>query len=69
LHKANVSGGDPYQIPLPCPYADAALLNERHETTFVRYLRISFACAGFAGFDGRPSPPEFQALTDGLVPL
>jgi hypothetical protein len=29
-HKANISGGDPYEIALPDPRADAELLNEPH---------------------------------------
>jgi hypothetical protein len=77
-HKENVSGGAPYGLAVPGPLADAALLNEWHETTFVRYLRIAFAWGGFPGL-GRPAtrfepaitpPPGFlEHLREGLLPL
>jgi hypothetical protein len=77
-HKEDVSGGAPYGVAVPSPLADATLLNEWHETTFVRYLRVAFSGGGFPGF-GRPAtkyepaltpPPGFvEKLRRGLVPL
>jgi hypothetical protein len=49
LHKANVSGGMPYSIAVPDGGADGLLLWERHQTTFVNYLRIAFRWAGLPG--------------------
>lgn len=49
-HKANVSGGTPYGVALPCAAADAPLVGEWHETTFVDYLRIAFRWGGFPGW-------------------
>ena len=42
-HKANMSGGSPYEIRISkTATADAILLNEEHHTTFVNYLRLCF---------------------------
>ncbi len=50
-HKANISGGQPYCISLPCEAADGPLLWFWHEeTTFVEYLRICFQWGGFPGW-------------------
>jgi hypothetical protein len=51
LHKAQVSGGPPYAMAVPNAAADGALLWERHQTTFVNYLRICFRWGGFPGWD------------------
>lgn len=51
LHKANLSGGMPYQMAADRPLVDTILLNERHATSFVHYLRIAIQYAGFPGFD------------------
>src|SRR5579872_2703883 len=52
LHKADTSGGDPYEIQLPNPGADAVLHNERHHLLFVDYLRLCFRFGGFPGYEG-----------------
>jgi len=57
-HKANVSGGAPYEIRLPDTAADARLLNEPHELFFVPYLRLAFQWAGFPGLAGAPDRPS-----------
>jgi hypothetical protein len=68
LHKANVSGGDPYAIAVPDPHADGVLLNERHEILFVDYLRLCFRCGGFPGYEGQENPPaEIQELQRELL--
>lgn len=65
LHKANVSGGEPYEIAVPDERADAELLNERHGLFFVQYLRLAFRFGGFPGYEGydRDVPGEIAALT------
>lgn len=72
LHKANVSGGDPYSIMLPAPFADAPLEGEPHGVSFVEYLRI--AILGWGGFPGweeadGPMPPDLARLREGLIPF
>ncbi|HUQ79925.1 MAG TPA: hypothetical protein VM076_02240 [Gemmatimonadaceae bacterium] len=67
LHKANTSGGDPYEIAIPNPGADGELLNERHGLLFVDYLRLAFRFGGFPGYDGvDDAPPSLNELTRGL---
>jgi hypothetical protein len=61
LHKANVSGGAPYSLQVPDSAVDSALLWERHETTFVNYLRIAFSWAGFPGVGQSPDARVDQA--------
>lgn len=51
LHKANVSGGLPYQLSTDLPEVDGILWNERHETSFVGYLRTAIRHRGFPGLD------------------
>jgi hypothetical protein len=81
-HKNNVSGGAPYQIEMPCAAADALLLYEWHNVTFVEYLRECFRWGGFPGFDilhpmnpqhlvvDCAMPPEHLALlTTDLLPI
>jgi uncharacterized protein DUF6745 len=68
LHKSNVSGGDPYEIGVPDPAADARVLNERHDLLFVDYLRLCFSFGGFPGYDGQTDvPPEIELLRSGLL--
>jgi hypothetical protein len=50
LHKDNVSGGPPYGVRLPNADADALLLGEWHNVSFVPYLRI--AILEWGGFPG-----------------
>lgn len=72
-HKANISGGEPYGIQLPCHQADAIWENERHQTTFVNYLRISFQWGGFPGFADLPErerpTQKLAELTLDLIPF
>jgi hypothetical protein len=57
-HKANVSGGGPYEIVLPDPAADAQLLGEPRELLFVPYLRLAFQWGGFPGLADAPDRPS-----------
>ena len=47
-----------YVIALPNAAADADLLGERHETSFVNYLRIAFRWGGFLGWERYAERPE-----------
>ena len=68
LHKADTSGGDPYEMAIPDPRADGELLNERHNLFFVDYLRLCFSFGGFPGYDGVDRvPDEIATLSAGLV--
>ncbi len=68
LHKADTSGGDPYEMAIPDPRADGELLNERHNLFFVDYLRLCFSFGGFPGYDGSERvPPEIATLSAGLI--
>ena len=68
LHKADTSGGDPYEMAIPDLRADGELLNERHNLLFVDYLRLCFEYGGFPGYEGRSSvPPELKTLAEGLL--
>lgn len=71
LHKANVSGGEPYTITIPNACADARFEYEWHETTFVNYLRQAFEWGGFPGWERDPNPPReaIAKLTEGMLPL
>jgi len=51
IHKANISGGMPYRLSTDRPAIDRMLLNERHATSFVGYLRAAVRWHGFPGFD------------------
>lgn len=73
LHKANISGGAPYSLTVPNEAVDGFVLWERHNTTFINYLRVAFANGGFLGWsaghcDG-PPPPALIELTKSLSPL
>jgi len=46
--------GDVYEMQVPNSGIDGLLLDERHSTTFVNYLRICFRWAGFPGLDQLP---------------
>jgi len=79
LHKADVSGGTPYGIAVPNEGVDGLVLWERHQTTFVNYLRIAFAWAGLPGWDrgaldgwaqpSGPTPPLIREIADQLLPI
>jgi hypothetical protein len=69
LHKADTSGGDPYQLAVPDLRADGELLNERHRLFFIDYLRLCFRFGGFPGYEGidRDIPAEIATLSEGLL--
>ncbi len=51
IHKANVSGGPPYEILADRPQVDTLLINERHGAGVAFYLRNSLDWGGFPGFE------------------
>jgi hypothetical protein len=51
LHKANISGGDPYSVRLPYTGADPLIRDEEHQLSFTDYLRLAFASKGFLWAD------------------
>lgn len=71
FHKDNVSGGSPYSILVPNASIDAVLAYERHQTTFVNYLRICFAYGGFPGVEWHNGdlPKIMAELSDKLLPI
>ena len=70
LHKADTSGGDPYEVAIPDLRADGELLNERHRLFFVDYLRLCFKFGGFPGYEAMGIiPAELGRLSAGLVPF
>lgn len=58
-----------YEIAVPQAGADAVLLPERYNTTFVGYLRSCFRWGGFPGWEQMASRPEqdLAVLTEGLL--
>ena len=70
-HKDNVSGGEPYSMRVPNFAIDGMLEYERHSTTFVNYLRITFRYGGFPGVQWAKGaiPGEMSGLADGLLPI
>ena len=70
LMKAETSGGDPYQIEVSNPAADAILEFACHDFHFVEYLRHALRFGGFPGYDGIEfPPPELAELSAGLRPF
>jgi hypothetical protein len=63
IFKAGDAGGDAFTMEAPNPCADGKLIDEKHDTWFVEYLRIVFRFGGFPGYDGIENPPaELAAL-------
>lgn len=51
LHKANISGGGPYCVWLPCTGGDPVVREEEHVLSFTDYLRLAFEGKGFLRAD------------------
>jgi hypothetical protein len=73
LHKANISGGLPYELCAAHPVLDPIVLNERHCFSFVAHIRHAFSWAGFPGFEiigSNRIPIDFlNEIRNGLEPL
>lgn len=62
--------GDSYYVALPDDGADFIIRGTGPEETFVSYLRRSFRCGGFGGWDGLPNIPiELVKLGGRLLPI
>jgi hypothetical protein len=62
-HKDNVSGGMPYSIEITKPPSiDSLFLFEKHETTFVNYLRICFDNCGFSRITNPENGNDYEAF-------
>ena len=62
--------GDSYYVTLPDAGADFVIRTSGSEETFVNYMRRSFRCGGFAGWDAFPNiPQELADLGSKLLPL
>ena len=68
-YKYGFSGSGVYAIRIPSPTFDASLLLERHQTTFINYLRLCFRWGGFPGLeqDARLTSEELAFLTQDLL--
>ncbi len=65
------TGGGPYAIALRGVVADAPLLYEWHDTTFVNYLRVGLRWAGLPGLERVTvlREPDLATLTADLLPI
>ena len=69
LHKANVSGGGPYGMPLPDRTAEGLFVGEV-AMPFVAYLNRVFSQGGFPGdTDGEEQWEIRASIAGGLLPL
>ncbi|MFA5994840.1 MAG: hypothetical protein WCW27_04565 [Patescibacteria group bacterium] len=53
-HKANVSGGMWYNVPLPNKASDPIIHDEPHQLSFIQYLQLCFKWGGFPGLANTP---------------
>lgn len=71
FHKSDVSGGPAYAIEVPDEFADAHVIWEPHDVSFVELLRIIFKWGGFPGFQmDFDDPPEIAIqLSKDMLPF
>jgi hypothetical protein len=67
LHKANVSGGPPYQLAAQAPGIDALVLNERHCLSFVGLIRLALRWRGFPGFEQIPNEGCWSTIQQPVI--
>ena len=67
LHKANVSGGAPYGVELPCAGADPILANEEHGLPLVDYLHLGFRWAGFPRLERHAAEPDVRGFVAAMI--
>jgi hypothetical protein len=69
--KAGAHECEFYSVRLPNLRADTTLQGERHNTTFVNYLRVAFRWGGFPGWEQYQKRPEKElaVLSDSLLSL
>ena len=69
-HKANESGGGPYEVAFPDPAVDGPFRGDEDYGTFVEYLRECFRWGGFPGLRDQVTPPaELDVLRRDLLPI
>lgn len=59
IHKANISGGAPYEVATNKAVVDSILLNERHCTSITGYIRTALSWGGFPGFEYVNNVPQY----------
>jgi hypothetical protein len=73
LHKANISGGDPYSVIVPFGGLDPLLNSDSTAVTFVDYLRLAFKYGGFPPLEDHANHPNTQKflaeMTAGFKPF
>jgi hypothetical protein len=69
LHKANLSGGQPYGFQIPCSDADGIFATPA-EMSFVSYLNFIFENGGFAAWPPGDAMEQLKnRLADGMLAL
>lgn len=69
LHKDNFSGGPPYSLQITNkPSIDAPFLNEEHNTSFIKYLRICFENCGFSRITNTKYKNDYKSFFDKVKP-
>ena len=67
LHKANVSGGPPYQMSAHPPAIDTLVLNERRGLSFGRMIRLALCWKGFPSFEQIPNEGISSTILQPLI--
>ncbi len=69
FHKENTSGGPPYSLEITKqPSIDGLFLNEKHNTTFVDYLRICFENCGFSNIAKTDVENDYRSFFSRVKP-
>lgn len=67
LHKANISGGMPYQVDTNRKTVDSLVLNERHCMSFLGYIRLALSWQGFPGFEDIDNAGEWSIFRGKII--
>ncbi|MCD6067699.1 MAG: hypothetical protein K0S33_2525 [Bacteroidetes bacterium] len=68
-HKDNISGGEQYAIRITeTPVFDSEFLNEKHNTTFMNYLRIAIDNCGFPQMQNPENSGEYLSFFQRVKP-
>ena len=69
LHKDNISGGPPYGVEITRERSiDGLFLDEEHDITFIKYLRLSMEHGGFSRGEDCISIKEFMDFRQTVKP-
>lgn len=66
LHKANISGGEPYAVLVPASGIDPVVDLDGEQTTFINYLNDCFSQFGFRCAGELGEPKKIGAMTEKL---